>query len=149
MPIEVTLTLADTFTVNAPRSIGGGTYTFATQDLIQVLPDLIRNGLQQKYADKVAGKEGQAAYPTAKALGDMFAERFRAGVWNERAGGGPRADEFTKFSRMQATRKAKEAFKAENKKLDDVDAIAAWVDQHLADPGNVAKYQAAWDLLAD
>jgi len=147
--VEVTLTLADTFTVNAPRSIGGGTYTFATQDLIQVLPDLIRNGLQQKYADKVAGKEGQAAYPNAKALGDMFAERFRAGVWNERAGGGPREDEFTRFCRLPATRKAKEAFRTANKRLDDVDAIAAWVDQHLADGANVAKYQAAWELLAD
>ena len=145
--VEVTLTRAETVTVNAPRSIGGGTYTFATRDLIQVLPDLIRNGLQQKYADKVAGKEGQAAYPTAKALGDMFAERFRAGIWNEKAGGGPRLDPFDDFCQKQAMRKAKEAFKAQNKKLDDVDAVKAWVDEYLADEAVMKNLADAWELI--
>ena len=145
--MDITLTLADTFTVSAPQSIGGGTYTFATSDLIAVLPDLIRNGLQQKYADKVAGKEGQAAYPNAQALGDMFAERFRAGIWNEKAGGGPRLDPFADFCRKQAMRKAKEAFKAARKPLDDVDAINAWADRWLSDTSNVDKLRGAWELI--
>lgn len=127
--------LPDTFTVSAPSTIGGGTFTFSTPEILKVIDDVIRNGLQQKFSDKVADKKQQAIYNVpggVESLGHMFAERFSAGIWNEKSGGGPRLDPMEAFVRQRAIAAAKAAMKAKKLDLSDDKLLAEWRDKALS-----------------
>ncbi len=136
--------LPESVTVNVPDKVGGGTVSYSMVNHVgPVLGDCLRNGMQQKTADKVADKKAAAVFHNAAILGDHFKSLFSRGIWNEKPGGGPRLDPIDKFVRDRAIMVTKDAMRAKRIPLDDVDtyntvlnkvlANAAWVEATRAE----------------
>ena len=139
--------LPDTFTINVPGTIGGGTVTFDTPTVLKVAADCFRTGLQQKYSDKVADKKAQAIYNVPGGPDKLLSEflsRFAAGVWNEKSGGGPRLDPLEKFLRDRALLAAKDKMKEAGLALDDTDKVASVQKMVLANENWVIQTKAEY-----
>jgi hypothetical protein len=136
--------LPATYTVPVPAGISGKPYTYSTIDLAKVMAELVNVGVSRKHSTKVADAKQKAILNTNEKLGAFFVERFKAGIWNDHAGGGPRLDPIERFVRDRAILRVKEAMRKRGIALDDVAAYEKGLASVLANEAWVAATRAEY-----